>query len=725
MLTSCPSGAAGPSPSGRCFTKTMAVTSSLRGCITLCGEQAQPACLTEEDFTFLAASSFIDPQADYWLGVYRRADSIGNSGPSFGYEHCISGQPAPAYHPWRRGRMDPFLGPYSACAHLSSADWQSTPCDMQGVFSLNCLCASTDDAMGPTAQAMTDLADGEVVGSLWLTRLTEATWRIYGIALGICLLPALLFFASRAAATLQRRTNRAPGGAAAESSSAESVEFALRAARRSAANRRVQVSGLLLNVGWSFLVISWVPMLVWVVFGIPLYRIAGQWSAWLGLFPSGIALMLLALFPTDERAIRVCAVFLFTFLSMASGLIFFVIRSLTLTFAIGMTFTACGLLGAAFILAPTLPCACQCPQRAMSPRATLRRLWMATRLAFSGCAIVNLNWAVQGIARYGSIAWLGTAAADEAKGALACSGCILVVVILTTPRNRAWAHQVLGSLGRSGVTKEAEAATIAALVQGSGSAEHALAEGCRRFRALPLASLKPDDLDSNRKDGSMFTRTVGATLGKVDAFVSHSWSDPGAAKFKQLSSWGEEVQRTEGRDALIWLDKACIDQGAIQANLAALPVFLSGCHELVVLAGETYASRLWCVVELFVFLRMGGEVECLRVYELGGADVRSALNSFDAAKAQCFLQSDRERMLAVIESGFGALQPFNEQVRGIFGSARVASLEAKVGRLEAEVQVLLRFMTDMNGRRGAEPEGSCGAACGISAGGHAPDRLAC
>ena len=160
MLTSCPSGAAGPSPSGRCFTKTTAVSSSLRGCITLCGEQAQPACFTEEDFTFLASSSFIDPQADYWLGLYRRADSIGDSGPSFGYEHCVSGQPAPAYHPWRRGRMDPFYGPYSACAMLSGVDWQSTPCDMRGVFSMNCICESTDDAMGPTAQVITDLADG-------------------------------------------------------------------------------------------------------------------------------------------------------------------------------------------------------------------------------------------------------------------------------------------------------------------------------------------------------------------------------------------------------------------------------------------------------------------------------------------------------------------------------------------------------------------------------------
>ena len=96
------------------------------------------------------------------------------------------------------------------------------------------------------------------------------------------------------------------------------------------------------------------------------------------------------------------------------------------------------------------------------------------------------------------------------------------------------------------------------------------------------------------------------------------------------------------------------------------------------LAGSTYASRLWCVVELFVFLKMGGETERIRVLELGGVDVRVALNRFDAAKAKCFLAADREKLLAVIESGFGSLAPFNSLIRGVFRDARATHLESLV-----------------------------------------------
>ena len=50
-------------------------------------------------------------------------------------------------------------------------------------------------------------------------------------------------------------------------------------------------------------------------------------------------------------------------------------------------------------------------------------------------------------------------------------------------------------------------------------------------------------------------------------------------------------------------DKACIDQSNIQQSLACLPVFLAGCQTLLVVAGPTYCSRLWCVMEFFTFFR--------------------------------------------------------------------------------------------------------------------------
>ena len=96
---------------------------------------------------------------------------------------------------------------------------------------------------------------------------------------------------------------------------------------------------------------------------------------------------------------------------------------------------------------------------------------------------------------------------------------------------------------------------------------------------------------------------------------------------------------------------------------------------------------------------MGGERERIRVLELGGVDVRVALNRFDAGRAKCFLVEDQEKLLAVIESGFGSLAPFNQLIRSVFRDARATHLESLVvasadgtraatDRLEAKVDRL-------------------------------------
>ena len=61
---------------------------------------------------------------------------------------------------------------------------------------------------------------------------------------------------------------------------------------------------------------------------------------------------------------------------------------------------------------------------------------------------------------------------------------------------------------------------------------------------------------------------------------------------------------------------------------------------------------------------MGGKREAILTFELGdAADVRATLGKFDASKARCFLTKDRERLLAVIEAGYGDLHAFNVEVR--------------------------------------------------------------
>jgi hypothetical protein len=113
-----------------------------------------------------------------------------------------------------------------------------------------------------------------------------------------------------------------------------------------------------------------------------------------------------------------------------------------------------------------------------------------------------------------------------------------------------------------------------------------------------------------KPDPALNAKTVQAELGMVDAFVSHSWSDDGGDKYDGLHAWARErhnkdedkqarascaarVRSCEDADLLIWLDKACINQANIEDALSGLPVFLVGCKQLLVLAGQTYPSRLW------------------------------------------------------------------------------------------------------------------------------------
>ena len=142
-------------------------------------------------------------------------------------------------------------------------------------------------------------------------------------------------------------------------------------------------------------------------------------------------------------------------------------------------------------------------------------------------------------------------------------------------------------------------------------------------------------------------------------------------------------------------DKACIDQTNIDQSLACLPVFLSGCQILLIVAGPTYCSRLWCVMEIFTFLRMGGAKERIEIHLIANPDQNQAaakkeltaqLATFNAAEAQCFKQEDRQRLLAVIEAGFGNFSDFNKGVRSMFELRRepsAASLQQVDGTSEA------------------------------------------
>ena len=72
-----------------------------------------------------------------------------------------------------------------------------------------------------------------------------------------------------------------------------------------------------------------------------------------------------------------------------------------------------------------------------------------------------------------------------------------------------------------------------------------------------------------------------------------------------------------------------------------------------------------CLVELFAFIRMGGTRERIFLAELS-PNVCAELVNIVVAQAQCSLPNDRERLLAVIEAGFGDLRPFDGVLHNTF-----------------------------------------------------------
>lgn len=206
--------------------------------------------------------------------------------------------------------------------------------------------------------------------------------------------------------------------------------------------------------------------------------------------------------------------------------------------------------------------------------------------------------------------------------------------------------------------------------------------------------------------------------------------------------------------------QVCIDQSQIEANLTCLPVFLAGCNELLCVCGKSYLSRLWCVIELYTFLEMGGQLKqiklrtlpCLdRSVEAAAAEASAGVpqatesakrapapqppaagcpvtgklaaaeggeadalalaaeqaawvrhfEAFDARAASCLLSSDQERLLMTIEAGFGGFDRFNEKLRSVF----VALVRARGARGEAEGRGLTGLIpggvhSSSHGRRG-------------------------
>jgi len=241
---------------------------------------------------------------------------------------------------------------------------------------------------------------------------------------------------------------------------------------------------------------------------------------------------------------------------------------------------------------------------------------------------------------------------------------------------------------------------------GAGCGPEALAEAGMAGPGASASSLAVSTVaDQASASNPQVWRPV--EYGTIDAFISHSWSDDADAKWEALQEWRARFKARHRREPVIWFDRLSIDQSTIATSIELLPVYLAGCQSVVALAGETYLTRLWCVMELFVFVETGGDR--ITVLPIGqqarGATAAPAIASpaatgapdhpgpaanqgpgggpgvdmtpgsrewaetFDVRSARCTLLSDTDRLMSTIEAAFEDTDAFNRRVRGLLAGA--------------------------------------------------------
>jgi len=233
-------------------------------------------------------------------------------------------------------------------------------------------------------------------------------------------------------------------------------------------------------------------------------------------------------------------------------------------------------------------------------------------------------------------------------------------------RTQAW----LESHGRA----VGAAAGVAALL-GRRSAVQIVENACSSFYYVSADKITREAMADSNPNPNLGSLCSKARLGEVDAFLSHSWHDNVNVKWAALQAWRRGFREQNGREPRLWIDKYCIDQNNITESLQCLPVYLSGCSNILILCGETYLTRLWCLVEIFVFTEMGGTLSQLQIYVLSrdtnaDANIRAAIDDFDVSKARCTKKKDTYRLQSVMAAASaGGKDKLTELVRTKFGRA--------------------------------------------------------
>jgi hypothetical protein len=230
-------------------------------------------------------------------------------------------------------------------------------------------------------------------------------------------------------------------------------------------------------------------------------------------------------------------------------------------------------------------------------------------------------------------------------------------------------------LSRQGETRSLAAAVAAAI--GNHSVEETQQKAAKLLRYVTLDKISKEELAENKPNPLLYERSVLGRFGDVDAFISHSWTDPSDDKWEGLQGWRARFKARHGREPRVWFDKCCINQRDIDDSLMCLPVHLAACKQILMLVGPSYLTRLWCIMEIFVFFAAVDDptrLECIALRESTEAtspkakaeeDVKESFRTFCVNKCMCHGAATRDKLLSIIEAGCGTLEGFDTLIQNV------------------------------------------------------------
>lgn len=194
----------------------------------------------------------------------------------------------------------------------------------------------------------------------------------------------------------------------------------------------------------------------------------------------------------------------------------------------------------------------------------------------------------------------------------------------------------------------------------------------RSPRESPVSTHHGQDVD----DG-FHAKSRKCKPGEIDWFISHSWNDNPHEKWKMLKAAAERFYDAEGRWPVLWLDKVCLNQRNIELSLKLLPIYVLASKQVLVLAGDSYITRIWCIWEIYTLFAVSDGKPKIQIEAFSNNEpdhvecepalmiLKTRLENFEISNCNCYDPNEESKILAAVSASPGGAASFNNTVRAL------------------------------------------------------------